>query len=88
MWFWGLCHEQFPGAIQVVDLWHAKQTLWDITKELHRDETRLIALEAGRLQAVLAALRSASGNEKAAKCAEYVQHNRAWLRYADLRGPV
>lgn len=49
MWFWGLYHEQYPGAIQVVDLWHAKQALWDITKELHRDETRLIGLEAGRL---------------------------------------
>ena len=27
LWIWGLCQEQFPGAIQIVDLWHAKETL-------------------------------------------------------------
>ena len=35
--------------------------------------------------AVLAALRSAGGSEKAARCAEYVERNRERMRYAHFR---
>ena len=93
-WIWALCQEQFPGAIQIVDLWHAKEHLWDVAKQLHRGnpagieawaEARCDDLEAGRLAAVLQALRSASGCEAALKCAQYMERNRHRMRYADFR---
>ena len=74
--------EQFPGSIQIVDLYHAK--------ELQRADPAGIAawvgargdeLETGRLEM----LRSASICEKARKCAEYVEHNRKRMRYAHFR---
>ena len=29
-WIWNICQEQLPGAIQIVDLYHARQHLWDL----------------------------------------------------------
>ncbi|MDE0103393.1 MAG: hypothetical protein OXN89_13535 [Bryobacterales bacterium] len=31
-WIWKLAHEQFPGAIEIVDLFHAKQEIWNVAK--------------------------------------------------------
>ena len=30
-----LAQQQFPGAIQIVDLYHARQHLWDLARQLH-----------------------------------------------------
>ena len=30
-WIWNLSSEQFPGAIQIVDLWHAEEHLWEVS---------------------------------------------------------
>lgn len=29
-WIWDLAHEQFPGSVQIVDLYHAKEHVWDV----------------------------------------------------------
>ncbi len=29
-WIWNLAAEQFPGAVQIVDLFHAKEHVWDV----------------------------------------------------------
>lgn len=29
-WIWELAEEHFPGAVQIVDLWHAKQHVWNV----------------------------------------------------------
>jgi hypothetical protein len=29
-WIWDLAEEHFPGATQIVDLWHAKQHVWNV----------------------------------------------------------
>jgi hypothetical protein len=29
-WIWELAAEHFPGATQIVDLWHAKQPVWNV----------------------------------------------------------
>src|SRR3990170_18886 len=34
-WIWNLADEQFPGAIQIVDLFHAKQHLSDVAKAIY-----------------------------------------------------
>jgi len=30
-WIWDLACEQFPGAVQIVDLYHAQEHVWDVT---------------------------------------------------------
>jgi len=35
VWIWHLADQHFPGAIQIVDLYHARQHLWNIAALLH-----------------------------------------------------
>lgn len=34
-WIWNLAKEHFPGAIQIVDLFHERQHLWDLARLLY-----------------------------------------------------
>ncbi len=52
-WIWNLAAEQFPGAVEIVDIYHAKQHLHDVAKA-REDE-----LDTGRLRALVRALRAA-----------------------------
>jgi len=94
-WIWNLADESFPGAIQIVDLFHAKGHLWDVAKAIYgagsdlgeqwakkrRDE-----LDDGKIDAILAALRvHADANDEARKCLDYVTHNRHRMRYPEFR---
>ncbi len=39
-WIWNLAKDHFPGAIQIVDLYHARQHLWDLARLLFPTDTR------------------------------------------------
>ena len=39
-WIWNIAKEHFPGAIQIVDLFHARQHLWDLARLLHPNHTK------------------------------------------------
>ncbi len=34
-WIWNLAQEHFPGTVQIVDLFHARQHLWDLARLLY-----------------------------------------------------
>jgi hypothetical protein len=34
LWIWNLADQHFPGAIQIVDLYHARQHLWELSAKL------------------------------------------------------
>ncbi len=64
-WIWRVADEQFPGAIEIVDIYHAKQHLCDVAKAIYGAGTdlagqwakdRYAELDAGRLRALVAAL--------------------------------
>ena len=80
LWIWRIADEQFPGAIQIVNLFHAKEHLWTVAKALYPDNSERLdtwadascaELEQGRLDDLL--------------CAEYIARNRNRMRYADFR---
>jgi hypothetical protein len=94
-WIWNIADEQFPGAVQIVDLFHAKGHLWDVAKAIYgagsdlgeqwakqrRDE-----LDEGKIDSVLTALRvHAAANDEARKCLGYVTANRHRMRYPEFR---
>ena len=93
-WIWNLADEQFPGAIQIVDLYHAKGHLWDVAKAIYGAGTdlgeqwakqRRDELDEGKLDAMLAALRvHAAANDEARKCLDYITRNRHRMRYPDF----
>ncbi len=39
-WIWNLAREHFPGALQIVDLFHARQHLWDLARLLYPSDTK------------------------------------------------
>lgn len=94
-WIWNLADEQFPGAIQIVDLYHAKGHLWDVAKAIYGAGSALAEqwakqrrdeLDEGKIDAVLGALRvHAHANDEARKCLDHVARNQSRMRYPEFR---
>lgn len=95
LWIWNFAAEHVPDAIQIVDIFHAKQHVFDVAKALYGKGSDLAAqwgkarrdeLDQGRLDLVLAALRKhASHCDVAARNIEYFQNNRARMDYPRFR---
>jgi hypothetical protein len=95
LWIWNLADELFPGAIQIVDLYHAKGHLSDVAKAIYGAGSDLAArwgkqrrdeLEDGKLDTVLSALHAhAATNDEARKCFDYISRNRDRMCYPKFR---
>ena len=94
-WIWNLSAEQFPGTVEIVDIYHATQHLCDAAKAIYGAGTDLAdawakawqaELDAGRLRALVTALRTQAETTPAArKCIHYVFGNRHRMRYPQFR---
>jgi hypothetical protein len=100
-WIWNIADQHFPGAIQIVDLYHAREHLWDLARKLYPvDEVaqkrwlmhKLHWLENGKIDKLATALRSlaeTNTNSELVKAmrneAEYFDSNRARMRYPEFR---
>ena len=98
-WIWNLAGQHFPAAIQIVDLYHARQHLWELSAKLFPGEEKarkrwlarcLDRLDKGRIEAlakILGALQP--GSEELAKSvrteAEHFERNAARMRYPSFR---
>ena len=95
-WIWNLADQHFPGAVQIVDLFHARQHLWELARKLHpNDEVnrklwiklhQKRLLDKGKIAKLVFALRSiVSANpeviEKIRTEADYFERNAARMRY-------
>ncbi len=89
-WIWNTARELFPQAIQILDRFHAKealhrtaQSVLGTTSEARRwAAARCAELDDGQLHAIVHALQPhAASSAEAAKCAMYIFHNRARMRY-------
>ena len=94
-WIWNFADEHFPDAVQIVDVFHAKQHLFDAAKAIHGPGTDLAdawgrrrreELDQGRLDDVIDALRShADTCEQARRDAEHFSANRRRMDYPKFR---
>ena len=94
-WIWKLADEHAPGAIQIVDVWHAKEHLCEVGKAIYGAGTDLAdrwgrqrrdELDRGRIDDILAALRAhADSCDDARKCIGYIDNNRHRMRYPKFR---
>lgn len=94
-WIWSIANEHFPGAIQIVDLYHAKEHLWNVAKSVYGAGSDLGAqwakrrrdeLDNGDLDALLTALQvHAETNDEARKCLDYISRNRHRMDYPQFR---
>ena len=98
-WIWNLADLHFPGAIQIVDLYHARQHLWELARKLHPNDAvkqkawmkkhqRL--LDKGKIKKLVLSLRSiASTNpeviEKLRIETNYFERNAERMCYPKFR---
>lgn len=99
VWIWNLADQHFPSALQIVDLYHARQHLWELSAKLfltdERARKRWIAaclkqLEAGNIEALVKSLGELwPQNPELAKLvsneAEYFERNAERMRYPAFR---
>jgi hypothetical protein len=99
-WIWNLADQHFPGAIQIVDLYHARQHLWDAARKLYpNDEANQKAwmkihrkrlLDKGKIEKLVLSLRSNDSTnpdviEKIRLEADYFEKNAERMRYPKFR---
>lgn len=90
-WIWNTATELFPKADQILDRYHAKDALHRTAHAILGAASaeanlwataRCAELDAGKLQAIIRALRPHIGSaNEAAKCATYIIRNRRRMRY-------
>jgi len=93
-WIWNIAHELFPGSIEIVDRFHAKQHLSDLGKAVYGPtdpraaqwaKRRHAELDDGRFDALLQAIsRQIPACEEARPCLHYFQTNRRRMRYLEF----
>ena len=93
-WIWNAAAEALPGCVEIVDLRHAREHLWEVGRALFGEGAALCAawsrewcaaLSEGRLDDVLAELRGRADCEAALRCAGHVEANRERMRYPEFR---
>jgi len=99
-WIWNLAVEHFPSAIQIVDLYHARQHLWEVARKLFpQDEAQQKAwmkvhqkrlLDKGKIEKLVTSLRSLDCRdpelaEKIRTEADYFERNADRMRYPQFR---
>ena len=55
-WIWNIADEHFPTAVQIVDLYHARQHLWELSGKLFASDTQQRQRWVQRLQKKLDAM--------------------------------
>lgn len=97
-WIWNLAAEHFPGATQICDLYHSREHLNDLAKQILavggiEDErawrdARHDELDRGAIDELLLALLetpAATANEEVRKALAYFDTNRERMRYGRFR---
>ena len=98
-WIWNLADLHFPSAIQIVDLFHARQHLWDLARLLYpgeeahqrqwilRHQTKLDDGKIEKLVGYLCSLETSSPELTATirQAAAYFQRNTERMRYPEFR---
>jgi hypothetical protein len=98
-WIWNIGDQHFPGAIQIVDIWHAREHVWDLAAQLFPAEekqrqrwakNRIQQLDAGRIEALVEQLRAHPARKPKIREilrteAEYFESNKKRMRYPSFR---
>ncbi|HEY6293335.1 MAG TPA: ISKra4 family transposase [Terriglobia bacterium] len=99
-WIWDLAALHFPGAILIVDLYHARQHLWEVTRTLYPNQAleqkawmklhQKRLLDKGKIEKLVGALRSIPSTnpevaEKLRLEADYFERNAERMRYPKFR---
>ena len=95
LWIWNTASEHFPDAVQIVDLFHAKEHLSSVAKALFDPKTPAYALwvearhqelDDGQIDALVRALSVYQSRfSEARQCIGYLETNRTRMNYPAFR---
>ena len=99
LWVWGIAAEHFPNATQIVDLYHAREHLIDLSKIVYGvghskakqwGAEQIAQLDEGEVEAVLSGMRrlrptAENVKEELRKTVNYFETNIERMRYAEFR---
>ncbi|HEC99426.1 MAG TPA: ISKra4 family transposase [Proteobacteria bacterium] len=94
-WIWNIADEQFYGATQIVDLFHAREHYWNVARAFFGDnkqelaqwtEKRRIELDQGSVEKVVAAIRELRpSTELLEREMNFFEKNKGRMRYDQFR---
>ena len=99
-WIWNLADLHFPGAIQIVDLYHAREHLWELARKLYPNDAmkqkawmkkhQRCLLDKGKVEKLVLTLRSIESTnpeviEKLRIETNYFERNAERMRYPKFR---
>jgi len=98
-WIWNIADEQFYGATQIIDLYHAREHYWNVGKVFFADykkklnrwtDKRRKELDSGEVEKVIKAIKQLSSSTEheedvIEKESSYFDKNKERMRYADFR---
>jgi hypothetical protein len=98
-WIWNLAEEHFPAAVQVVDLFHAREHVVKVSKIIWPEkcpcreqwiDQRFVELDEGRIETLIGQIWKLSSHypqhqEKLEKETPYFANNRERMRYQAFR---
>jgi len=98
-WIWNIADEQFYGAIQIIDLYHAREHYWNVAREAFScDKEKIIPwadkrrkeLNQGNVEQVIEAIEHLSSSTKQGKEVlereiGYFEKNKNRMRYNEFR---
>jgi hypothetical protein len=98
-WIWNHADRHFPGAVQIVDLFHARQPLWDLARLIHpgdvlRQKQWILRhqpkLDGGKIEKLVRFLRNIdtftpSAEDAIRSEAAYCERHAERLRYPEYR---
>ena len=98
-WIWNLSHSYFPNAIEIVDIYHSREHLWELGRQLfpldRQQRRRWVRrrkkqLDDGRIEHLVRSLRGIQADtpelsEKLRIEAAYFEGNADRMRYAEFR---
>jgi len=99
-WIWNLAEQHFPGAVQIVDLYHPRQHLWEMARKLYPNDQvaqktwmkvhQKRLLDKGKIEKLALSLRSIDSTnaeviEKIRTEADYFERNTERMRYPKFR---
>jgi hypothetical protein len=99
IWIWNLADLHFPGAIQIVDLYHAREHLWEVAALLFPNDsarqkrwmiTSQHLLDNGHIERLVKCLRKLESEnpelvQKLSVEAEYFERNSHRMQYPEFR---
>jgi len=99
VWIWNIGDQHFPGATQIVDIWHAREHIWKLAAKLwpsdekqrkHWAKKMIKKLNAGRVEALVSEMRLFPARKPELQDilrteAEYFDRNKERMRYPKFR---